>query len=424
MLRNEHGDRIYDKTHTCYYCNTECLKIGRHLLNAHKGESEVLKILAIGQSTAADKKRRNLEIDRLRYKGDFYHNLTVLKTGGELKVYRRPNANEQCDATAFTPCTHCLAFVRKRELWRHVKQCPFNTEKRPDEDESVVHRKLQYESEMLLFANKLPDGCSESLSSLVLSIMKRDAVKRVVTGDKLILLVGSSLLERGGSSKISYISQRMRTLARLVIELQEQTGKKSALLSDFIAPNSFDEIVHATRSLCSYSSSKQGVDSSFGKPGLALNIGYDLKKAAVLLRGQGLRSKDSVVLENVNTFLQLFELEWKNNISTSAVRSLGDKQFEKPEVLPLTSDLLKLRSYLKEEITASVGRLMSTPTLFEWRFLAELTASRLIIFNKRRGNECTKLTIEQFESRPKWSEHQMSDVIDSLQPLEKELCKR
>lgn len=275
MLKNEHGDRIYDKTHSCYYCNTECLKIGRHLLTVHKGETEVLKILAIGQSTVQDKKRRNLEIDRLRYKGDFYHNLSVLKTGGELKVYRRPSADEKCEASAFIPCTHCLAFVKKHDLWRHVKQCPFNNEKRAEEDEPVVHRRLQYESEMLLFANKLPDGCSESLSSLVLSTMKLDEIKRVVKGDKLILLVGSSLLERGGSSKISYISQRMRTLARLLIELQEQTSNNCSKLSNFIAPSSFDDIVQATRSLSGYSTSKKGVDSSFGKPGLALNIEYD-----------------------------------------------------------------------------------------------------------------------------------------------------
>ena len=82
MSRSEHGDRIYDKGHHCYYCNNRCLKIARHLLSVHKNETEVMKILAIESTTAENKKRRAKELDRIRLKGDFYHNMEVLKTGG------------------------------------------------------------------------------------------------------------------------------------------------------------------------------------------------------------------------------------------------------------------------------------------------------------------------------------------------------
>ena len=44
-------------------------------------------------------------------------------------------------------------------------------------------------------------------------------------------------------------------------------------------------------------------------------------------------------------------------------------------------------------------------TLQDWRFLAELAEARIIVVNKRRGNEGTKLTIKL-----DWKEIQLDDV--------------
>lgn len=427
MVKNQHGNRIYDKGHVCYYCNTQCLKISRHLLTVHKSETEVMKVLAIDTSTNDNRKRRAKELDRLRYRGDFYHNLKVLKTGGELKVFRRPGPGENVDASMFTPCTHCLAFIRKHDLWRHVKQCTFNEERTDGDDkEKRWHRKLQYESELLLFSNRFPEGSSEALGSQVLSTMRSDEITQTVKSDKLILMVGSSLLERGGSTKISYISQRMRTLARLLLKVQENEDSNSTVqfLMDCIAPSMFDIVIKATKSLCGYSQCTTEAGTFFSKPGLALNVGYDLRKAALLLRGQAIRLQDKDLLESVNGFTQLYELEWKIFISSAAGRSLDENKFQSPGALPITSDLIKIRDFCSTEIPATIARLEAQPCLQDWRFLAELTASRLIIFNKRRGNEGTKITIEEFEKRPEWKKIQVEDVAKSLQPLEKELCKR
>ena len=129
-------------------------------------------------------------------------------------------------------------------------------------------------------------------------------------------------------------------------------------------------------------------------------------------------------MERVNRFLQLYELEWRTFVSTAAGRSLDQNKFKTTGSLPATDDLLKLREYAGKEIKNCIYRMDASPTLQDWRFLAELAASRIIVFNKRRGNEGTKLTIEQFQQRPHWSKIQLEDVHRSLQPLEKELCKR
>ena len=309
-------------------------------------------------------------------------------------------------------------------MWRHVKQCPFNDEIKIEKgEEPKVHRKLQYESELLLLSNKYHEGCSEALASQVLSTMRQDHITNVVKADKLILMVGTSLLERGGSSKVPYVSQRMRTLSRLLISIQDLECSIQSL-ADCIEPSKFDSIVQATKILSGYSPGNRDKNSAFSKPSLALNIGYDLHKAAILLRGQAIRLNHKDQLDKITGFIQLYELEWKTFVSSIASRSLDENKFKSPTAVPITSDLLKLREFCLAEMPACISRLKVSPSLSDWRFLAELTATRVIVFNKRRGNEGTKIKIDDFLNRPDWTSIQNEDIVNSLQPLEKELCSR
>ena len=83
------------------------------------------RIAAIDTATDEGRKRKQVDLDILHFKGDFAHNIKVLKVGGELKVWRRPD-EEGISYQMFTPCTFCLAFVQKHELWRHAAVCPLN----------------------------------------------------------------------------------------------------------------------------------------------------------------------------------------------------------------------------------------------------------------------------------------------------------
>ena len=48
---------------------------------------------------------------------------------------------------------------------------------------------------------------------------------------------------------------------------------------------------------------------------------------------------------------------------------------------------MEVRSYMKDNIVILTEELKKKPTQGTWRLLAELTASRLTIFNRRRGND-------------------------------------
>jgi hypothetical protein len=59
-----------------------------------------------------------------------------------------------------------------------------------------------------------------------------------------------------------------------------------------------------------------------------------------------------------------------------------------------------------------------------WEKLAEATLCRIVIFNKLRGGEASKLLVKNYQERPNWNELNQQDILSSLKPIEKELSKR
>lgn len=61
----------------------------------------------------SQKKQRTFITDRLRFLGDFYHNLKVLEVGGELIVHRRPQAGILVSYKDYMPILIVLHFTTK-----------------------------------------------------------------------------------------------------------------------------------------------------------------------------------------------------------------------------------------------------------------------------------------------------------------------
>ena len=151
----------------------------------------------------------------------------------------------------------------------------------------------------------------------------------------------------------------------------------------FVAPEPFDDVVKAVKTMCSYSQEEdQDHIASFKKPSLALTIGHALKNCAMLMRSTALRKKDKDLKETVEAFVELIESEWSTKVSAAAIRSLNGNTFNKQPVLPLTSDLVKLREYLLHKIPVVTKMLKNEPTVQNWRHRTELTASRIIFSTK------------------------------------------
>ena len=294
---------------------------------------------------------------------------------GELKVNRRPGTDDdEIDPSKFLPCIYCFGFMRKVDLWKHAKSCPF----RPETQEGKKRGQLQGESALLLVTPIIPHDCKDQLVSHVLKFMQQDDITKVCQNDEVILTLGAAHLGKVGIEKSNNVSQRMRELSRLLIELRS-LDPKGKHLADFIKPSKFDIVVSAVKNVCFWRASDEKQPSSFGTPSLALKLGNSLRKCAAVIRGIAIRRADKERKDEVNSYLELHDAEWAEKVTASALTTLHERKFNKPEILPLTSDLVKLRDFQLKELPRLVAELEKETTNTNWRKLAEVCLANTIL---------------------------------------------
>ena len=411
--KSDVGKRRYDKKNSCFYCTSMLSKIGRHILTVHKDEEEVSRILA---TTKNKSRERKIELELLRKKGNFHHNMKVRKVGGTMQISRRPSSIENASHAEYLPCRNCLTFVKKGHLWRHNKSC---SQRRPNEPSN---RKRQYEAMMLV--NPTEDKDKAKFMEDIVSHMRMDDKGIISKSDDTIMRYGLFLYESSGPSKRPYISQKMRILSRLLIEVRKITGQHNARLTSFLAPMYFDDILKGTKLLTAYALNEDS-PPEMQTPSLALKIGYALDKVAALDKGYAVRLKDKNKIDDLDDFIHLMESEWSTRISAVAINTMAENNYNKVEVLPITEDLLVLRTHTVTRLKELPEELRIDEANIEaFRELAEVTVARIVVINRRRSTEGAKLTIDQFRNRPKWNQNSLSEIQESLTPLEVELCKR
>jgi hypothetical protein len=372
------GQRLYDKKHSCFFCQKEYSKIARHLKQVHGEEEEVIKAL----SYQPNAQERIEQFEKLCRMGNFNHNMKVLDVNeGELKVVRRPPANTTPNPGDYLPCKFCHGFFLSDELWRHAPKCPFK-----DETTSTGSKRMKYEGRFILASSNSPTGCSELLSENVIAKMSHNAISILVQNDPTILRLGSQLLDKRGTEKSNEVSQKMRLLGRIVQEGRKITNNDKVTLEYLLKPRQFDILIDCARNIAGYerndgSSSKK----TFRAPATAIHCGYELKRAAVVIRCQALREKNMEKKDDIDVFLQLYEAEWHNKVTAPALNNLALKKHNQPSVLPLTNDLMLVRNFIVERISVLTTEVDQHPTQENWRELAEICLARLIMFNKRRG---------------------------------------
>jgi len=403
------GGIVHDKLHACYFCQKMVTNIWRHYEHVHPKEPHVEKILALPK----DDIHRNKEITRLRLSGDYYHNLNVLQTkSGNLVVVRRPK-DVVVDYSDFLPCTGCRGFFLRKELWRHCRSCEFV--------ESGQEIKCQKDGQLLITPVLYSAASVSPALSEVLGAMKRDEVSLVVKNDPLILSFGN-LLAHGQAS--SNTSERMRQLAKLVLQLRKATESSDGDLASFLKPENFDSVVKAVLVESKYEESTATATARLKTPSLALKIGHSVRKCCNLLVNKALREKDKVLEHDAMSFLRVFDSEWQYKVSRLALKTLKDDQRNKPDLIPITSDLVKLKTYLQQSARECSEALNSIPNVGNYMNLVDVILSRIILFNKRRGGETGRMLISSYQQCGLTPQSGLNDIEKTLSSTEQKLCSR
>ena len=123
--------------------------------------------------------------------------------------------------------------------------------------------------------------------------MAHDAIRIAVRGDKTILRLGSNMLEKRGTEKAQEVSQKMRLLGRVLIEGRRLTANTSASLEDLLKPDHFDILIMCAQNIGGYEANdRTSSKKNFKSPATSVHCGYELKKAAIIIRFHALREKD------------------------------------------------------------------------------------------------------------------------------------
>ncbi|XP_033638838.1 uncharacterized protein LOC117299409 [Asterias rubens] len=254
----------------------------------------------------------------------------------------------------------------------------------------------------------------------ILSSLKSDNISRLVRSDRLITMFAEKLTKKHGHSKDQegYIRQRLREVARMVLEYRLFTQHSNAMLADLICPEKFNEVIEATRRAAGF----QEETNLYTTPSLALKIGHSLKSCAEILRGDALLSRDTVLEKDCKAVISLYNLNWEGEVSHHALRTLHEVKRNNPKLLPLTGDIVKLSRYLKNQVQERHKELQKTnkdvPKV--WTKLAELLLTQIIVFNRKRPGEVSKMTLSDYS---KCANGETCVVDGALSPLEKALCK-
>ena len=160
-------------------------------------------------------------------------------------------------------------------------------------------------------------------------------------------------------------------LAILLMKLRNNTNQPDAELSSFIKPDTFDDIVCAVQQEAKYVVSVHSSSAKFDKPSVALKLGYALRNCSGLVVSRAVRERN-VVLER--------DAEWKVRVSSVALKTMKDDKRKKQDLLPLTSDLDKVRTYLDKSVVEYCEALNEHADTDNYSSLVSITLTSVILF--------------------------------------------
>lgn len=383
------GKRRWDKKHYCVFCRRPQVKIARHLLRKHADQQEVLAASALPTGS----KQRHLLLEHLRCRGNYMHNIEVIRQGsGEIVPWRQPS--EEVDARNYLPCPLCLGFFLRADLWKHQASCRKKLTSDPSRDSASsaektcdpskngacdstvecneadstedtpsdppaeqtvtkgpttsspgVHENLTSDpagdpprkrSRVQAAASRLlpiSSGASESCSE-ILHRMNQDHVSHQVKSDWLICKYGNKLMgnQDGGQRRYDYVSQKLRELGRFLLAAKS-LDPAILTLQDLLAPGRLSLALSAARKASGY---------RWSRPPLAVKT--TLKTVCEIAIGESLQDGDWEAAAKTTDFYHLLGREWDKlglqdpdsgggaKMKKRTVQSGAEKETKAPEV--------------------------------------------------------------------------------------------
>lgn len=375
------ADNVQKKSYYCLWCDKYIQKFSRHIQTVHKDKNEIKAILNVN----CPKERENL-VSKLRNEHAFTHNYK-LKDRGPFLVRRRPNKRlpiTKYIADDYIPCDRCKVILLKTNLHRHYKLCKdLNLQS---------NRGRRVESRRMVALHN--EYGSASLKDRILPFLIEGKLKQKILSDELVILYGNRLVEKYPSGvHEKHIRAKLRTIGRFLLAAEE-IDPRVKNLACIAQPANIRVCVLATYAVCGANSELTDMRA----PGTAKSIGILMKSVGEFLRRLYVSRNDQVNKKLTKDFLDLLigEFEIINRHAETASRR---RTRFKEVVLPSNKDITKLREYLNSIRDSCLNKLKEEFNFQDWKNLGETSLLLLLIFNRRRQGEVSKMEIISFRSR-------------------------
>lgn len=293
-------------------------------------------------------------------------------------------------------------------MWRHFQYCKFKPEAKASKKGKTRVQAL------CAFAEPVPPGYSDAYWKF-LSNMNQDKIAVAIKEDHCILEYGYRLFYKNERvvSQHQHIRLKLRELGRLLLEAKSIAPVNS--VKDLIKPEKYSQLVTAARCLAGFNNES----GKYQRPSLARKVGHNMHSLAMFIKTEGLK-KDKETVQDADEFAQLYQESWKYDIASQALTQLEQKKWNAPLLLPFTHDVQILHSHLSEKQQQLLNALKEKPSTSNWKDLAKVTLTQVIIFNRRRAGEVSRMPLSVYLSKDASETHE--DVNLALTALEQKFC--
>lgn len=162
-------------------------------------------------------------------------------------------------------------------------------------------------------------------------------------------------------------------------------------------------------------------DGSYGIPTLPLRLRTSIQQCAAIYKSDLIIKGNTSKRAQVDDFVTLIEMNYRNQISSQALTLTYKAKWNKPDIIPLASDISILTAYLKEKATTYEGQLKREIDAVTWVKLFKITLVQILLFNRRRSGEVEKMYLETYKNRDRSAMNE--ELENTLTDLEKQIAK-
>ncbi|WAR30018.1 LOW QUALITY PROTEIN: hypothetical protein MAR_003586, partial [Mya arenaria] len=188
------GERDWKRKHLCFICNASGGDIPRHLRTSHSDNELVKEVLKRPKKSKERRSMWKVLINR----GSYAQNIKAKEVGGEILVVRR--SSKTYEAKDYVACIHCFGYFKKKDMWRHAKNCSASIS-------------------IMTTSSTCAKTAKEHSHDFFDKLKLKDDVNILVKNDSLLNCLAVSLLEEGKCH--TDVSYTVRLLAKLLMKIRE-----------------------------------------------------------------------------------------------------------------------------------------------------------------------------------------------------------